>query len=240
MRADRKFDSYRLFQSRCVEGGWSAPAEVPFAARPGAHDADPFVTGDGAKLYFVSTRHRFSEVGNDDFDIFVVERASGGDWGQPMRLPEPVNSKGSELYPRVDAGGTLYFGSDRPGGEGGSDIYAAAPGFNGAWVVRNVESLNTTANEYEAAVSGDGKEMVVISDREGKSRVHIFELENGEWSHKGRIRAREAVFQVGPLWSPDGRRLMFSQDSGKDSGEIFVIDTKPDPDPSWPPACSPN
>ena len=237
MRADRKFAGYRLFQSRCLDGQWSEPAEVPFAAVAGAEDADPFVTRDGSRLYFISTRHRYPEVGNDDFDIFFVERAPDGQWGRPVRLPEPVNSEGSELLPRLDSKGSLYFGSDRPGGEGGADIYVAVPQTDGAWTVRNVEDLNTAANEYEAAVSDDGNDMAVISDREGKSRLHLFKAEGGRWVHQRRIRAREAVFQVGPLWSPDGRRLMFSQDAGEDSGEIFVVDIRPDPDPRWPPAC---
>lgn len=238
MRADRKFDGYRILQSRCTSDGWSDPVEVAFSAEPGAQDADPFVTRDGSGLFFISTRHRFSKTENDDFDIFFVERTPDGGWGVPERLPEPVNSTGSELLPRLDSNGTLYFGSDRPGGLGGTDIYSATRAASGEWTVVNVESLNTASNEYEADVSTNGKEIAVISDREGKSRVHLFRRDQGEWRHQGRIRAREAVFQVGPLWSPDGRRLMFSQDAGKDSGEIFVIDIHENPDPSWPPTCS--
>lgn len=238
MRADRNFENYRIFQSRCVQGEWSAPTRVSFSSTGGANDADPFVTRDGSKLYFISTRHRYAQVENDDFDIFVSERTSHGGWGEPVRLPEPVNSTASELLPRMDSQGTLYFGSDRADGLGGTDIYSAQQGLDGTWTVRNLRSLNTPANEYEAAISDDGTEIAVISDREGRSRLHLFSLEGGRWIHKGRIRAREAVFQVGPLWSPDGRRLMFSQDAGADSGEIFVIDAKTDPDSSWPPNCA--
>ena len=237
MRADRNFNAYRILQSRCDRGHWSAPKEVSFSSIEGAHDADPFLTRDGSKLYFISTRHRYAQVKNEDFDIFVSEKEANGEWGEPVRLPEPVNSTGSELFPRIDSKGTLYFGSDRPGGVGGTDIYAARQAQDGSWTVTNVDSLNTSANEYEAAISDDGSEIAVISDREGKSRLHLFALEGERWTHKSRIRAREAVFQVGPLWSPDGRRLMFSQDAGEDSGEIFVIDTKAAADPAWPPAC---
>ena len=238
MRADRDFDSYRILRSKCVDGQWEAPTELPLSSVAGAHNADPFVTHDGTKLYFISTRHRFSEVGNEDFDIFVSERDADGEWAEPVRLPEPVNSTGSELLPRVDSEGNLYFGSDRPGGVGGTDIYSARQLSDGSWRVVNVESLNTTSNEYEAAISDDGTVMAVISDRVGKSRLHLFARDGNQWIHKRRLRAREAVFQVGPLWSPEGRRLMFSQDTGEDSGEIFVSDTKSDPDPAWPPSCS--
>ena len=40
-------------------------------------------------------------------------------------LPEPVNSAGSEWFPRPGADGWLYFGSDRPGGLGATDIWRA-------------------------------------------------------------------------------------------------------------------
>lgn len=237
MRADRNFGNYRILQSHCVDGRWTEPKKVAFSSVAGADDGDPFVTREGSQLYFISTRHRFSEVGNEDFDIFVSTRSKDGEWEAPVRLPEPVNSVGSELLPRFDSAGTLYFGSDRPGGVGGADIYSAQRIDDGTWQVQNLKSLNTSANEYEAAISDDGTEIAVISDREGKSRVHLFKKERDQWVQTGRIRAREAVFQVGPLWSSDGRRLMFSQDAGQDSGEIFVIDTKANPDAEWPPTC---
>ena len=240
MRADRKFGSYLILRSKCVNGKWQPPVELHLSTVDGSDNADPFVTRDGTKLYFISTRHRYSEVGNEDFDILVSERNADGEWGEPVRLPEPVNSTGSELFPRLDSDGILYFGSDRPGGVGGTDIYSARQARDGSWQVVNVRSLNTTSNEYEAAISDDGTKMAVISDREGKSRLHIFTLDGDQWIHKKRLRARESVFQVGPLWSPDGKRLMFSQDTGEDSGEIFVVNTKADPDPSWPPTCQPS
>lgn len=102
MRADRDFERYRILASACIESGWQTPTEVPFAAGPGINDADPFLASDGRQFFFISTRHRYAEVGNDDFDIYVMRRNPDGAWGEPERLPEPVNSPGSELLPRID------------------------------------------------------------------------------------------------------------------------------------------
>ena len=238
MRADRGFDNYRILQSICTDGRWSTPVEPSFSAAPGIYDADPVLSPDGSKVFFVSTRHRFAEVGNDDFDIFFSEQQPDGAWGPATRLPEPVNSGASELLPRLDGAGRLYFGSSRPGGRGGSDIYVATRSVGGTWAVSNVAAVNTPAAEYEADVSWDGRQIAVVSDREGKSRIHLYTRDGTDWRPIGRVHAREEVFQVGPLWSPDGRRLMFSQDAGEDSGEIYVVDTAENPDERWPPGCA--
>jgi hypothetical protein len=54
------------------------------------------------------------------------------------------------------------------------------------------------------------------------------------------VPAREDVFQVGPLLSPRGERLLFAQraDDAR-SGELFLVDLVPGSTESWPPACGP-
>lgn len=237
MRADRAFGRYRLMESECIDGRWTTPREPAFAAATPMHDGDPFITHDGASLYFISTRHRYHEVGNDDFDIFVVSRGVGGMWGTPERLPEPINSAGSELLPSVDREGVLYFGSNRAGGRGGSDVYRATRDPRGIWHVTNVAAVNTEANEYEADVSADGTRLAVVSDRIKRSRVYLYRRIAGTWEVEKAIDAYDEVFQVGPRLSPDGKRLLFGQDAGAASGELFLVDIARDPDPRWPPQC---
>lgn len=239
MRADRAFRRYRLMESRCVDGRWTRPREPAFSADTAMHDGDPFLAPDGKSLYFISTRHRFAEAGNDDFDIYVVARDVHGNWGTPQRLPEPVNSDSSELLPSVDRAGHLYFGSDRPGGHGGTDIYRAVRDAAGEWHVANVASVNTPANDFEADVSRDGSQLAVVSDRDVRSRIHLYRRNGDDWVPGMRIQGNDEVFQVGPKFSPDGGRLLFGQDAGPASGEIHLVDLAADADPAWPPRCEP-
>jgi len=234
MLSDPQFERYRLMTSRCVRGAWSKPTPPPFVA-PGVQEGDPGITPDGKRLYFISMRH---DPRGEDFDIWSVERTSDGGWRAPRRLPEPVNSRSSELLPRADRDGRLYFGSDRPGGLGRSDIYVATQAGDGKWSVRNVGSpVSTAANEYEADISQDGRTLVAVIDRGDRSHLYRFEQENGRWVERGRIPARANVFQVGPLLSPQADRLLFAQAEGARSGELFVIDLTARSDPGWPP-CS--
>ncbi|MFV3128285.1 TolB family protein [Niveispirillum sp. KHB5.9] len=234
MRADPGFARYRLLQSTCTDKGWSPPVPVPFAAAPPAMDADPFVTPDGKRLYFISTRHA---PGGDDFDIWHVDRQADGRWGPPQRLPAPVNSPASELLPRLDGQGRLYFGSAR---SGSSEIHVAEPdpAAPGGWRVTRLDSpVNGEGVEYEAEISRDGHTLVVVADRGDRSHLHLYRRDGDRWAPSGRVPARGDVFQVGPSLSPDGRRLLFAQAHGDRSGEIFLADLSPDADPAWPPRC---
>lgn len=238
MRANRQFSAYRLMQSVCGAEGWAEAAQVPFAAAAGVNEADPFVTPDGRQLYFVSAR-RFSGKAGDDLDIWVADSDGRGGWKAPRRMPEPVNSPQAELMPRVGADGRIYFGSDRPGGLGGNDVYVATVLPDGGWRVENLGApLNTASNDYEIEVSRDGQIAIVVSDREGRSHLYRYKLAGGHWRLVDRIPARADVFQVGPLLSPKADRLLFAQADGERSGEIFLVDLAPTVDASWPPACS--
>jgi hypothetical protein len=153
-------------------------------------------------------------------------------------MPEPVNSEGSELLPRMTAQGQLYFGSDRAGGFGQGDIYVASSTSDAAWRVSNIGSpINTAAFEYEAEVSRDGRTLVVVADRGARSHLYRFQKRYGEWIETGRIPARHDVFQVGPLLSPTADRLLFAQADGERSGEMFLIDLSSKVDTRWPPRC---
>ena len=235
MLSDRRFQNYRLMWSRCERGAWTAPQPVPFGAPAPIIEADPFVTHDGRRLYFISARH---DPDNEDFDIYVVERLPGGGWSEPQRLPEPVSSPGAELLPRADATGRLWFGSNRPGGSGEGDIYTATLQPDGSWRVQNVGPPVSTAHyEYEVEISADARTLVLVANRGERSRLYRFEREGEAWVEKEQIPGFRSVFQVGPLLSPRGDRLLFAQADEVHSGEIYLIDLAAAPDRSWPPRC---
>ena len=235
LAADKDFRSYRLMQSRCEKGGWSKPEPPSFAMPLPVMEADPFITPDGRRLYYISSRHAPER---EDFDIWYVDRVADGGWGTPQRLPEPVNSTAAELLPRSDAAGRLYFGSSREGSVGGGDIYMATETSPGEWVVENVDApVSAAAHDYEAEISGDGKTMITVANRGERSHLYHFRRDGDRWVEMGMIPADPAHFQVGPLLSPKADRLLFAQRHGDRSGEIFLIDLVPDPDRSWPPVC---
>jgi len=219
-RGDPGFRQYQLFESRCAHGRWQAATSPSFAASPPADEADPAYSADGRRLYFVSTRDDPRPRGEADLDIWQVGKLEDGRWGEPVKLPGPVNSPGSELLPRPQPDGSLVFGSDRQGGLGGSDIYRAWLE-GGIWRVENLgEPVNSVHDEYEAEVSRDGRHLIVVADRGDRSHLYPYRRERGAWIAQPRIVPRLEVFQVGPLLSPAGDRLLFAQADGSRSGRV--------------------
>ena len=79
----------------------------------------PALSDDEKTLYFASDMP--GSLGEQD--IFKVQVNQSG-FGNPVNLGPEINSTAKDWFPFVD-GNILYFASDRIGGKGGSDIYAA-------------------------------------------------------------------------------------------------------------------
>jgi len=163
------------------------------------HDTSPSLTGDGITLYFESNRTLqlpagdgpqqipprtiVDAIGNPppgdtsgnmpEIDIWVATRASASDpFDSPFALGAPINESGAEdgdpfILPDNL---TLYFSSDRSGGQGGRDLWkatrssATAPfdppeNLGGA--------INSDWNERHPTVSPDGLRLLFASDRPG-------------------------------------------------------------------------
>lgn len=232
VRSSPAFEGWHLLASRCTATGWSHPEPPSFASD--AIEADPWFTPDGASLYFISTR-AFEGKNGTDLDIWRVERNAGGSWGTPERLPEPANSTKTEWFPRIAPDGSLYFGSNRPGGFGGNDIWRARRDTAGLWSVENLgRTINTKGDEYEPLLSPDGNRVIVATaDGFFESR-----LTPEGWSERRKLGAEINVngTEIGPLLSPDEKSLLFSRDTkGPDSGEFFIW--RDGPAEAWPPDC---
>ncbi|MEO7756349.1 MAG: hypothetical protein ABIS07_07205, partial [Dokdonella sp.] len=232
VRSSPTFEGWRILSSHCAARGWSEPKPVAFAGD--GVEADPWFTADGNTLYFISTRST-DGIKRKDLDIWRVDRATNGAWKTPQRLPAPVNSNGSEWFPRPAKDGWLYFGSDRPGGFGKTDIWRARAGSDGVWVAENAgPAINSAGDEYEPLPSPDGTRMIMMADGGLWEMKHAGDA----WSPRRQLPAPVNVngSEIGAHFSPSGRSLLFSRDlKGVLSGEFFVWHIEGDE--AWPPAC---
>jgi Tol biopolymer transport system component len=101
---------------------WANPENVGSAVNSVFNEQHAALSPDGLSLYFVSDR----PGGLGGFDIYAAHRPDrDSEWGDPIAI-EALNSAASEFAPAFDPGGhLLFFGSERPGGCGGRDLWVS-------------------------------------------------------------------------------------------------------------------
>ncbi len=207
------FDYWTIFVSAWRDGRWGEPTLASFAS--GRYkDADPYISADGKQLFFISDRPVPGKA-HRDLDIWTADRVGSG-WSEPRHLDGAVNSEGQEWYPTLAADGTLYFGSDRPGGKGKTDIwrarlvdgkYAAAENLGAA--------INTAGDEYEPFLAADQRTLLFMADnREGRGDSDIFVsyLCDGAWTKAEPVGGgvNSPANEYAPKISPDDRYFFWS------------------------------
>lgn len=225
VRSDANFGNWKILASRRMNGVWSEPSMAEFSGR--YLDADPFFSEDGRTVWFISNRPAPGKSG-DDIDIWTVARKESG-WGEPERLPEPINSPGAEWFPRVAPDGALYFGSNRSGGYGATDIYVAQL-VRGRWTVENLgEPISTEGDEYEFEIAPSGDVAALMASRKGElggGDIFLTYKEGDAWSEPVNLgpSVNSAALEVGPLIGRDGKTLYWS--SARDDkllGDIYSM-----------------
>lgn len=120
------------------------------------------------------------------YELFYAEKEDGK-YSEFKAFPEPINSPSNEMFASL-YDKTLYFSSNRPGGEGGTDIYRSEKGEDGQWSApENLGVIiNSPRNENLCFVSSDGD--VLLLNSQGHVNMGGFDLfysekkDDGKWS----------------------------------------------------------
>ncbi|MDK1031276.1 MAG: hypothetical protein QGD94_04660, partial [Planctomycetia bacterium] len=142
---------------------WSKPKRLGKEINAGSQTYKPDVGPNGQRLYF--TRG----LAGHNADIFVADR-QGEQWVNSRSL-KAVNSEYDDIGASITPDGRrMYFYSDRPGGQGGYDLWVSENA-GGAWQkpTNLGPDVNSGANEYDPSVSPDGTYLLFSSNRAGKS-----------------------------------------------------------------------
>ena len=201
---------FDLVQSDRSDSAWSSPTPLPFS---GPHnDRALFPSPDGSALYFASDRPVPGHPPGD-FNLWVVRRTADAEWSRPVPVPG-VNSPMDDFHPAVTAEGTLYFSSDRPGGEGTFDLWRARWTGDGFAEPENLGSVvNTQGEETDVFVDPQGRFLIVVAtDRsggEGGDDLWLTRPTNGGWTPLKNLgpAINSPSYEYGPFVSPDGLHL---------------------------------
>lgn len=222
-RADAFFPASRqswIYETHRVGGEWSTPVVASFSGR--YSDIDPFVSPDGRRLFFSSIRP-VDGVTRADADVWMVERTASG-WSEPVNLGPVVNSPDDDLYPSVDARGTLYFAStrphapDRPGKWSVWQFRRAAGAYQpGVRLGGGVNSDDPAIWEFNPAISVNGRTLVFtrldLRDAVGTDfgELQLSRFRRGEWTAARNLGApvNTALDEFHPSFSANGQTLFF-------------------------------
>jgi Tol biopolymer transport system component len=217
-RANATFSSYQIYQTRLDESGhWSAPTTPRFAGS--FSNADPHIAPDGHTVFFISNRPAPGQTGaQETFDVWYATLDTTGEWSDARHVPPPVSLPDvDEWSPSVSASGNLYFGSERPSGHGGLDLWMARRAGDAYEAPVNLgDSINTAANEVEPWIAPDESYLIFSgmgrADSVGRYDIYVSRRGRAGWR-----RARPAPAGVNSRWldfnqsvSPDGQWLYFS------------------------------
>jgi len=139
------------------------------------------LSNDGQRMLV----YRDDKYGNGDIFESVL---NGKEWSNPQKLPEPINSQYVESSASISPDGrTIYFVSNRPGGQGDLDIWYCTKNQQGQWgdAINLGEKINTPLKEEGVFIHPDGKTLYFSSrGHQGVGGYDIFysRLENNQWS----------------------------------------------------------
>ena len=165
--------------SNKTTAGWTVPVKVEI---PGYEQMSKgkneygYLTMDGKAILLAFARKKNSE--DDDLYVSFFE---DGRWTRPLELGDEINTKYSETTPFLSADGkTLYFSSDRPGGQGSQDIYLTRR-LDDTWQHwRKPQNLGSPINtdEYDAyySIAAKGDYAYFMSGKGSLGKKDIFRL----------------------------------------------------------------
>ncbi|MFI5142006.1 MAG: hypothetical protein ACHQII_06585, partial [Bacteroidia bacterium] len=219
------FEDVFISYKKDSAGGWNEPQPIN-AINTTGNDAPLFISHDGQKLYI------FRNIGLGSGDIFV-SYLKGTEWSVPEKL-RGINSnywEGSICFSPDEK--TVYFSSERPGGQGGRDIWFAQLMPDGVYGgIKNLgATINTTFDEDAPFVTADGKTMFFSStghNSTGGYDIFRSDMKNGKWGTPYNIGKPVNTSQDDKYYwvSADGQRAYYSTERKGGFGlqDIYLVE----------------
>lgn len=164
----------QIYMSKLGEDGkWTEAVPIESINDVNAWNSCPALSRDGKTLYFSSNR----ENGYGGADIYKSQLGADGNWGTPVNIGAPVNTKGNEWFPYVSPEGVFYFSSDGHPTLGAMDLFRLKTDENGKTIVENLGTPTNTSYDDFAIFYKDSTIGFFTSNRPGgKGDDDIYEF----------------------------------------------------------------
>jgi serine/threonine protein kinase len=195
-------------------------------------------TGDGLDAYFLDWG---IAGGYGGYDLWMMKRDMvGAEWSEPVNLGPVVNTSAGEFPPTISLDGLeLYFGSDRPGGYGTSDLWVTKRATrNDPWgtPINLGPTVNTAHWENVPILQGKDLLLFFFSNRPtGYGRQDVYVTRRASLSDPWELPVNlgpfvnSAATEFYAYVSSDGSTLFFNSDraggyGGHDIWQVQILD----------------
>lgn len=226
---------------RGIDGGWLPRQRILPPLNTDGNEGAQSLSADGNWMFFTGCSR---PEGMGSCDIYFSQRTATG-WSRPVNIGAPVNTPFWESQPAFSADGrTLFFVSNRSGGIGQKDIWAAkvvTKKSNGVPVFGDLVNLgpaiNTAGDENSPFIHPDARTLFFSSDGwpgMGNMDVFISRLDQkGKWGKAVNLGypINSANDEMGFVVNANADKAYYSSDGmegnlgGKD---LFVFDLPAD------------
>ncbi|HWZ21766.1 MAG TPA: OmpA family protein, partial [Cytophagaceae bacterium] len=153
----------QIFMSKLGDDGkWMEATSITSINDVNAWNSCPALSKDEKTLYFASNR----ENGYGGADIYKSVKDGDGNWGAPVNMGAPINTKGSEWFPYVSPEGVFYFSSDGHPTLGAMDLFRVSTA-GGKSTIENLGSPTNTSYDDFAIFYKDSTVGYFTSNRPG-------------------------------------------------------------------------
>lgn len=214
---------YFMESHRQADGTFNEGSPLPPPFNRGNHsEGGPTITIDNEHLYFtISTGPTDGQIYSSDY--------INGQWTEPQNITAVNYPSAWTSQPSISSDGqTLYFASNRPGGQGKCDIWESQKDSNGNWgaPVDLPPPINTTGNELSPFIHSDSHTLYFSSERFGGAGgldIYYSRMDsNGKWTEPKNIGVpiNSPGDDLGFFVSTDGKTGYFcSDDPSRANGE---------------------
>ncbi len=229
----RSGSKQKIFTVERTATGWAAPEKLGSEVNAGSQNGSVAVTPDGQYIIFAAIDHSAGSEGRTDL---YSARKVRGEWTDVQNLGPAINSPYWDSQPSLSSDGmTLFFTSDRPGGQGGTDIYYSRKTREGWTKAVNAGSaINSSSDDISPVIGPDNKTFYFASNRSGGQGgfdIYVAQFANGNF---GNVKAAAAPInseydEVFYYSLPNSNVAYFSSDRPGGNGGLDVYTAIPNP-----------
>lgn len=177
------------------------------------NDMLPQVVADESKMFFSSSRQGIESVYSS------VKTEEG--WKEPEMIFGDKKGERSNTCVGISPDGLMMY---LYSGENGGDLFVVK-NKKGEWSRPVPFPFNTDAKESSVTISPDGKHLLFVRKRQGRTGVlySSFLSQDSVWSEPKVFELNTAYDEVTPYFHPDGKTLFFSSNGEGTIGGLDVF-----------------